>query len=222
MAHEWKRGLKKIPPVSVVQCCHQKQVVHRHWEAEHLILDADMSIKIVDSSFSNKFTFGNQLPNFCASHFDAPELFQGKIYDRSIWEVWSLSHPICSGHLIPPSDLKEPWEWLLSEIYHLLFHISRKCENLLKKSLILHPTKGGTWSNYVRIRDKFGSERWTEVLCGATPWLQRCPRGPSGWCQKVTHEKISRTHGWARGPGDDYMSAPQIQKLRTKGLNNLP
>lgn len=72
----WRKFHQKV---SVVQCCQQKWVVYRDWKAENLLSDADVDIKIVDSGFSNKFTFGNQLRNFCGSNFATPELLQGKI-----------------------------------------------------------------------------------------------------------------------------------------------
>ena len=47
-------------------------------QAENLLLDADLNIKIADFGFSNEFTFGNKLDTFCGSPpYAAPELFQG-------------------------------------------------------------------------------------------------------------------------------------------------
>ena len=49
-------------------------------QAENLLLDADMNIKIADFGFSNEFTPGNKLDTFCGSPpYAAPELFQGKL-----------------------------------------------------------------------------------------------------------------------------------------------
>lgn len=47
-------------------------------QAENLLLDADMNIKIADFGFSNEFVPGNKLDTFCGSPpYAAPELFQG-------------------------------------------------------------------------------------------------------------------------------------------------
>ena len=47
-------------------------------QAENLLLDAEMNIKIADFGFSNEFTPGSKLDTFCGSPpYAAPELFQG-------------------------------------------------------------------------------------------------------------------------------------------------
>jgi len=46
-------------------------------QAENLLLDGDMNIKIADFGFSNEFKLGSKLDTFCGSPpYAAPELFQ--------------------------------------------------------------------------------------------------------------------------------------------------
>ena len=54
-------------------------------QAENLLLDADMNIKIADYGFSNEFVPGNKLDTFCGSPpYAAPELFQGIFKETKI------------------------------------------------------------------------------------------------------------------------------------------
>ncbi|CAL8377488.1 unnamed protein product [Boreogadus saida] len=135
--------------VSAVQYCHQKFIVHRDLKAENLLLDADMNIKIADFGFSNEFTLGNKLDTFCGSPpYAAPELFQGKKYDGPEVDVWSLGvilYTLVSGSLpFDGQNLKELRERVLRGKYRIPFYMSTDCENLLKKFLILNPSKRGS------------------------------------------------------------------------------
>ncbi|XP_056431699.1 serine/threonine-protein kinase MARK2 isoform X9 [Gadus chalcogrammus] len=147
--------------VSAVQYCHQKFIVHRDLKAENLLLDADMNIKIADFGFSNEFTLGNKLDTFCGSPpYAAPELFQGKKYDGPEVDVWSLGvilYTLVSGSLpFDGQNLKELRERVLRGKYRIPFYMSTDCENLLKKFLILNPSKRGSLEQIMR-------DRWMNV-----------------------------------------------------------
>ena len=54
-------------------------------QAENLLLDSDLNIKIADFGFSNEFQPGGKLDTFCGSPpYAAPELFQGKRAGRNL------------------------------------------------------------------------------------------------------------------------------------------
>ncbi|XP_064207621.1 serine/threonine-protein kinase MARK2-like isoform X29 [Anguilla rostrata] len=147
--------------VSAVQYCHQKCIVHRDLKAENLLLDSEMNIKIADFGFSNEFTLGNKLDTFCGSPpYAAPELFQGKKYDGPEVDVWSLGvilYTLVSGSLpFDGQNLKELRERVLRGKYRIPFYMSTDCENLLKKFLILNPTKRGSLEQVMR-------DRWMNV-----------------------------------------------------------
>ncbi|KAM6970785.1 serine/threonine-protein kinase MARK2 isoform 3-T3 [Aplochiton taeniatus] len=148
--------------VSAVQYCHQKCIVHRDLKAENLLLDADMNIKIADFGFSNEFTVGNKLDTFCGSPpYAAPELFQGKKYDGPEVDVWSLGvilYTLVSGSLpFDGQNLKELRERVLRGKYRIPFYMSTDCESLLKKFLILNPTKRGS------LEQQIMKDRWMNV-----------------------------------------------------------
>uniref|UniRef100_A0A8C4ZAG1 non-specific serine/threonine protein kinase n=1 Tax=Gadus morhua TaxID=8049 RepID=A0A8C4ZAG1_GADMO len=143
--------------VSAVQYCHQKHIVHRDLKAENLLLDADMNIKIADFGFSNEFTTGNKLDTFCGSPpYAAPELFQGKKYDGPEVDVWSLGvilYTLVSGSLpFDGQNLKELRERVLRGKYRIPFYMSTDCENLLKRFLVLNPSKRGTLEQIMKDR----------------------------------------------------------------------
>uniref|UniRef100_A0A4W5QZL5 MAP/microtubule affinity-regulating kinase 3 n=1 Tax=Hucho hucho TaxID=62062 RepID=A0A4W5QZL5_9TELE len=143
--------------VSAVQYCHQKKIVHRDLKAENLLLDADMNVKIADFGFSNEFTLGSKLDTFCGSPpYAAPELFQGKKYDGPEVDVWSLGvilYTLVSGSLpFDGQNLKELRERVLKGKYRIPFYMSTDCENLLKRFLVLNPSKRGTLEQIMKDR----------------------------------------------------------------------
>ncbi|XP_074547662.1 MAP/microtubule affinity-regulating kinase 3a isoform X13 [Halichoeres trimaculatus] len=151
--------------VSAVQYCHQKHIVHRDLKAENLLLDADMNIKIADFGFSNEFTLGNKLDTFCGSPpYAAPELFQGKKYDGPEVDVWSLGvilYTLVSGSLpFDGQNLKELRERVLRGKYRIPFYMSTDCENLLKRFLVLNPSKRGTLEVREDAENQIMKDRW--------------------------------------------------------------
>jgi serine/threonine protein kinase len=65
------------------------------FQAENLLLDGDLNIKIADFGFSNEFTPGNKLDTFCGSPpYAAPELFQGLYICSSVLLIISCTQPI--------------------------------------------------------------------------------------------------------------------------------
>ncbi|XP_060792304.1 serine/threonine-protein kinase MARK2 isoform X2 [Neoarius graeffei] len=182
--------------VSAVQYCHQKCIVHRDLKAENLLLDADMNIKIADFGFSNEFTLGNKLDTFCGSPpYAAPELFQGKKYDGPEVDVWSLGvilYTLVSGSLpFDGQNLKELRERVLRGKYRIPFYMSTDCENLLKKFLILNPTKRGSLEQIMK-------DRWMNVGYEEEELMPYVEPQPDYKDPKRTGQHPGNAGGWKR------------------------
>ncbi|XP_027032545.1 serine/threonine-protein kinase MARK2 isoform X12 [Tachysurus fulvidraco] len=182
--------------VSAVQYCHQKCIVHRDLKAENLLLDADMNIKIADFGFSNEFTLGNKLDTFCGSPpYAAPELFQGKKYDGPEVDVWSLGvilYTLVSGSLpFDGQNLKELRERVLRGKYRIPFYMSTDCENLLKKFLILNPTKRGSLEQIMK-------DRWMNVGHEEEELMPYIEPQPDYKDPKRTGQHPGSAGGWKR------------------------
>ncbi|EDW96910.1 MAP/microtubule affinity-regulating kinase 3 [Drosophila yakuba] len=137
--------------VSAIEYCHSKSIVHRDLKAENLLLDQHMKMKIADFGFSTTFDPKTQLETFCGSPpYAAPELFRGKKYSGPEVDSWSLGvvlYTLVSGSL--PFDginLKELRDRVLRGKYRVPYYVSIECENLIRKFLVLSPTKRTTLS----------------------------------------------------------------------------
>lgn len=59
------------------------------FQAENLLLDANMNIKIADFGFSNYYATGELLATWCGSPpYAAPEVFEGKRYTGPEIDIW--------------------------------------------------------------------------------------------------------------------------------------
>ena len=59
------------------------------FQAENLLLDSNMNIKIADFGFSNFYTPGELLATWCGSPpYAAPEVFEGKKYTGPEIDIW--------------------------------------------------------------------------------------------------------------------------------------
>nr|CAH8822163.1 unnamed protein product [Trichobilharzia regenti] len=147
--------------VSAVEYCHQKKIVHRDLKAENLLFDGFFNVKLADFGFSNLFDGSKKLDTFCGSPpYAAPELFQGRKYDGPEVDVWSLGvilYTLVSGSLpFDAQHLKDLQERVLRGKYRVPFYMSTDCEALLRKLLVLNPSKRVTLRNVM-------SDKWLNI-----------------------------------------------------------
>ncbi|WAR06101.1 SIK2-like protein [Mya arenaria] len=126
--------------INAVEYCHKNHVVHRDLKAENLLLDANMNIKIADFGFGNFFTGKEPLATWCGSPpYAAPEVFEGKKYLGPQIDIWSLGvvlYVLVCGAL--PFDGQN--------LQVLRYRVLSECESLIRRMLVLEPTKRYTIS----------------------------------------------------------------------------
>uniref|UniRef100_T1IL91 non-specific serine/threonine protein kinase n=1 Tax=Strigamia maritima TaxID=126957 RepID=T1IL91_STRMM len=132
--------------LSAVTYCHSRRIVHRDLKAENLLLDLNSNIKIADFGFSNFYTPNEQLATWCGSPpYAAPEVFEGKKYTGPEIDVWSLGVVlyvlVCGALPFDGSNLQTLRDRVLSGRFRIPYFMSSECEQLIRKMLVLDPSK---------------------------------------------------------------------------------
>ncbi|XP_022918996.2 serine/threonine-protein kinase SIK2 isoform X1 [Onthophagus taurus] len=145
MTEEQARG-KFWQILSAVEYCHSRNIVHRDLKAENLLLDSNNKIKIADFGFSNYFKTGGQLSTWCGSPpYAAPEVFEGKKYTGPEIDIWSLGVVlyvlVCGALPFDGCSLQALRDRVLSGRFRIPYFMSSDCESLIRKMLVLEPSK---------------------------------------------------------------------------------
>ncbi|XP_045479260.1 serine/threonine-protein kinase SIK2-like isoform X2 [Harmonia axyridis] len=132
--------------LSAVEYCHNRNIVHRDLKAENLLLDSNNNIKIADFGFSNYYSTTGQLSTWCGSPpYAAPEVFEGKKYIGPEIDIWSLGVVlyvlVCGALPFDGSSLQALRDRVLSGRFRIPYFMSSDCESLIRKMLVLEPTK---------------------------------------------------------------------------------
>ncbi|KAJ3047661.1 MAP/microtubule affinity-regulating kinase 3 [Rhizophlyctis rosea] len=141
---EARRCFRQI--LEAIEYCHNLRVIHRDLKAENLLLDSELNVKIADFGFSNQFSPGQRLNTWCGSPpYAAPELFQGKEYSGPEVDIWSLGVVlyvlVCGALPFDGSTLPKLRMRVLSGKFKVPFYMSTDCERLIKRMLVLDPSK---------------------------------------------------------------------------------
>lgn len=143
--------------LSAVEYCHNRNIVHRDLKAENLLLDSNANIKIADFGFSNYYTTGGQLSTWCGSPpYAAPEVFEGKRYTGPEIDIWSLGVVlyvlVCGALPFDGCSLQALRDRVLSGRFRIPYFMSSDCESLIRKMLVLDPSKRYSISQIKRHR----------------------------------------------------------------------
>ncbi|EGF77087.1 hypothetical protein BATDEDRAFT_14212, partial [Batrachochytrium dendrobatidis JAM81] len=160
--------------VSALGYCHAMHVIHRDLKAENLLLDANMNVKVADFGFSNQFAPGQRLNTWCGSPpYAAPELFQGKEYSGPEVDVWSMGVVlyvlVCGSLPFDGSNLAKLRARVISGKFKVPFYMSPDCERLIKKMLVIDPTKRITLDQI--LQDKWYTEGYENEVSEPSPAL---------------------------------------------------
>ncbi|XP_021372693.1 serine/threonine-protein kinase SIK2-like [Mizuhopecten yessoensis] len=168
--------------ILAVEYCHNHHVVHRDLKAENLLLDANMNIKIADFGFGNFFKTGEHLATWCGSPpYAAPEVFEGKKYLGPQIDIWSLGVVlyvlVCGALPFDGHNLQMLRDRVLSGRFRIPFFMSTECESLIRRMLVLDPSKRLTIGQIKK-------HKWM-LADGGPPKLQSPPSPIIGYNAKI-------------------------------------
>jgi len=153
--------------ISGIEYIHQSGVCHRDLKPENLLLDYDLTLKIVDFGLSNMYEIGATLKTACGSPcYAAPEMIAGKRYHGLKTDIWSsgvVYYAMVCGYL-PFEDPKTSnlYKKIMSAEYTLPKFLSGQCKDLIRHILNTDPDtrytvndiRSHTWSLQVKDRNR--------------------------------------------------------------------
>lgn len=153
--------------ISGIEYIHQSGVCHRDLKPENLLLDYDLTLKIVDFGLSNMYEPAATLKTACGSPcYAAPEMIAGKRYHGLRTDIWSsgvVFYAMVCGYL-PFEDPKTAnlYKKIMGAEYTLPKFLSGQCKDLIRKILNTDPEtrytvndiRSHTWSLQVKDRNR--------------------------------------------------------------------
>jgi len=153
--------------ISGISHCHKNSIVHRDLKGENLLLDSNLTIKVIDFGLSNKWSTASFLKTACGSPlYASPEIIEHKEYigpEVDIWSMGVLLYVFLIG--LPPfegDDLLTLYNKILNCDYKIPEDkiLSKDCKDILSRILVVDPKSRATMDELVNHPWVKGDDNW--------------------------------------------------------------
>ena len=135
--------------ISSLEYLHKNNICHRDIKPENILLTENLDAKLSDFGLSKFFKKNELLNTSCGSPiYAAPEMLQGKSYDGTKIDIWSLGislYMMISGELPfsveDENDIKTLIDNVIKGYYKEPEFISPECKDLIRRMLETNPDK---------------------------------------------------------------------------------
>lgn len=132
--------------VEAVNYCHSKNIVHRDIKLENILLDENMTIKVIDFGFSITIPSSKKLNIFCGTpSYMAPEIVNKMLYNGHATDVWALGillYVLLHGNFpFKGVDDKDLFRKIGKGKFDMNESLSKECKGLLTGMLKVGPTE---------------------------------------------------------------------------------
>ena len=135
--------------ISSLEYLHKNNICHRDIKPENILLTENLDAKLSDFGLSKYFKKNELLNTSCGSPiYAAPEMLQGKSYDGTKIDIWSLGislYMMISGELPfsvdDENDIKTLIDNVIKGYYKELEYMSPECKDLIRRMLETNPEK---------------------------------------------------------------------------------
>ena len=135
--------------ISSLEYLHKNNICHRDIKPENILLTEKLDAKLTDFGLSRHFKKNELLNSSCGSPiYAAPEMLEGKSYDGTKIDIWSLGislYTMVCGELPfvveDENDIYILMDKIIKGNYNIPEFLSDECKDLIKNILVTDPDK---------------------------------------------------------------------------------
>ena len=135
--------------ISSLEYLHKNNICHRDIKPENILLTEKLDAKLTDFGLSRYFKKNELLNSSCGSPiYAAPEMLEGKSYDGTKIDIWSLGislYTMVCGELPfvveDENDIYILMDKIIKGNYNIPEFLSDECKDLIKNMLVTEPDK---------------------------------------------------------------------------------